>query len=61
MKTKLNNREARLTAIRLISEYKYHSKKTGFLEWKSNTPKHIKNLELELEKTNNWYNTVICS
>lgn len=60
MKTKLNNREARLTAIRLISDYKFHSKASGFLEWKENTPQHIKELELELERTNKLYNTVIC-
>ena len=60
METQLNNRDARLTAIRLIADYKIHSKESGFLEWKENTPKHVKELELELERTNKWYNTVIC-
>lgn len=60
MQTQLNNREARLTAIRLIADYKFHSKESGFLEWKENTPQHVKELELELERTNKCYNTVIC-
>ena len=60
MITNLNNREARETAIRLIADYKFHSKESGFLEWKQDTPQYVKELELELERTNKWYNTVIC-
>lgn len=55
MGIKINNREARLTAHRLINKYQYHSKKTGFLEWKDNTPQYVKDLDNEISITHeNW-------